>query len=166
MSGLLDQMIIESSDRRPTKSRHPGGRFGATGASRVTDTLRAMGLRESLVRRPYIIDPASGDQRHPIAHHRPTGAVHQLHLHAVRVGAGDGGDPTRHARRGPAAADRGALAAIRTGVVPRLLSVRDRTKLVAGAPAGARRPKSGYNTNVKHDAGILYLRAVRSWWPR
>jgi beta-lactamase class A len=42
--------------------------------------------------------------------------------------------------------------------MPRLLSVRDRTKLVAGAPAGALvAHKSGYNTNVKHDAGIMYL---------
>ena len=50
--------------------------------------------------------------------------------------------------------------AIRTGVLPRLLSVRDRTKLVAGAPAGVLvAHKSGYNTNVKHDAGILYLRS-------
>ena len=41
-----------------------GGGSALTGATRVTDTLRAMGLRESLVRRPYIIEPEEGRAGH------------------------------------------------------------------------------------------------------
>jgi beta-lactamase family protein len=58
----------------------------------------------------------------------------------------------------------------RTQVIPRLLGVRDATKLAAGLPAGT--PvvhKTGYTKEVKHDAGIAYLRsgpvvaAVMTW---
>ena len=63
--------------------------------------------------------------------------------------------------------------AVRTEALPRLLDVRDRTKLAAGLPAGVPLAhKTGYNTNVKADGGIAYLRrgpvvmAVMTWPPR
>ena len=163
MNRLLDQMIIESSDRAANQVLTiQGGGSALTGATRVTDTLRAMGLRESLVRRPYIIEPEEGRAGHSI----PVRTTAQPALFtnfistpyelarvmvAIQRGMRGGGPLPRIGVRSPA---------IRTGILPRLLSSRDRTKLVAGAPAGVLvAHKSGYNTNVKHDVGILYLRS-------
>lgn len=163
MNRLLDQMIIESSDRAANEVLAiQGGGSALTGAAHVTDTLHAMGLRESLVRRPYIIEPAerrTGDSIPVRATAQPALLTNFIStpyelarvMVAIQRGMRGGGPLPRIGVRSPA---------IRTGVLPRLLSVRDRTKLVAGAPAGVLvAHKSGYNTNVKHDAGILYLRS-------
>jgi len=163
MNRLLDQMIIESSDRAANQvlAIHGGG-SALTGATRVTDMMRAMGLRESLVRRPYIIEPAERRVGHSIpvrANAQPSLLTNFIStpyelarvMVAIQRGMRGGGPLPRIGVRSQT---------IRTGVLPRLLSVRDRTKLVAGTPAGVLvAHKSGYNTNVKHDAGILYLRS-------
>ncbi len=45
-------------------------------------------------------------------------------------------------------------------MLARLLDVRDRTKLVAGLPGDVPvAHKTGYTEEVKHDAGVLYLRS-------
>lgn len=163
MGGLLDQMIIESSDIAANRIlENIGGGNGVTGAARVTETLRAMGLRDSLVRRPYIIEVAlrRGPVRIPV---RTTAqpalftnfitTPYELTRIMVATHRGmRGNGPLPGIGVGPKT--------IRTEVMPRLLRVRDRTKLVAGAPDGVMvAHKSGYNTNVKHDAGIMYLKS-------
>ncbi len=163
MNRLLDQMIIESSDRAANQVLAiQGGGSALAGAARVTETLRAIGLRDSLVRRPYIIEMAVRRAGRPIAVRTTAqpalftnfiSSPYELARVMVAIQRGmRGGGPL------PRIGVRSRV--IRTGVLPRLLSVRDRTKLVAGAPAGVLvAHKSGYNTNVKHDAGILYLRS-------
>jgi beta-lactamase class A len=156
---LLDQAIIDSDDRAANQVLAiQGGGDGVLGARRVTDTMRAMGLSESLIRRPYIIETAA--RRGPI----PVGVTARPALYTNFIST-----PYELARM-MTAIHRGMRGAgplprigvggttLRTAVLPRLLSVRDRTKLVAGAPEGVLvAHKSGYNTNVKHDAGIMYL---------
>ena len=57
VSVLLDQMIIESSDLAANRVLSiQGGGSADAGARRATETLQAMGLRDSLLRRPYLID--------------------------------------------------------------------------------------------------------------
>lgn len=49
------------------------------------------------------------------------------------------------------------VVATRREIVARLLRVQDRTKFVAGLPAGvAVMHKTGYTEQVKHDAGVVY----------
>lgn len=163
MNRLLDQMIIESSDRAANQVLAiQGAGSGERGAARVTDTMRAIGLRNSLIRRPYIIEPEARQASRPI----PVQGTAQPALLtnfistpyelarvmvAIQRGMRGGGPLPRIGVRS---------ATIRTQIVPRLLSVRDRTKLVAGVPDDVLvAHKSGYNTNVKHDAGVLYLRS-------
>ena len=160
---LLDQMIIESSDRAANDVLAiQGGGSALHGAARVTDTLRAMGLAESLVRRGYIIETNERRAGPPIPVRATTqpalltnfiSTPYELARVMVAIQRGmRGGGPL------PRIGVRSAV--IRTAVLPRLLAVRDRTKLVAGAPDGVLvAHKSGYNTTVKHDAGILYLRS-------
>ena len=63
-------------------------------------------------------------------------------------------------------------AAARAELLARLLDVRDTTKLVAGLPSGVPvAHKTGYTDQVRHDAGIIYLRsgpvaaAAMAWSP-
>lgn len=160
---LLDRMIIESSDTAANQVLAiQGGGSAFVGARRVTDTLHAMGLHESLVRRPYIIETAARRVAPAIAVRATAqpalftnfiSTPYELARVMVAIQRGTRGD-------GPLPRIGVRSVAIRTGVLPRLLSVRDRTKLVAGVPAGVLvAHKTGYNTNVKHDAGILYLRS-------
>lgn len=159
MNRLLDQMIIESDDRAANQVLAiQGGGDATIGAGRVTETMRAMGLSASLIRRPYIIEPAA--RRRPI----PVGVSARPALYTNFIST-----PYELARmmtaihrgmrhEGPLPRIGIGGTTLRTAVLPRLLSVRDRTKLVAGAPDGVLvAHKSGYNTNVKHDAGIMYL---------
>lgn len=161
LAGLLDQMIVESSDRAANSVLEiRGGGSGERGAQRVTDTLRAMGLRESLVRRPYIIETAARRRAPEI----PLRASRQPALFTNFVST-----PYELARimvathrgmRGAGPLPRIGVSprTIRIEVMPRLLRVRDRSKIVAGVPSGALvAHKTGYNTNVKHDVGIVYL---------
>ena len=160
VNGLLDQMIVESSDLAANRVLAiQGGGSAEEGAQRATDTLRAMGLRDSLIRRPYIIDAVT--RRAPTIPLRATAQPALLtnfvttpyelaRIHAAIHRGMRGAGPLPRIGIGPRT--------IRTGIVPRLLRVRDRSKIVAGAPAGALvAHKSGYNTNVKHDAGVMYL---------
>ncbi len=163
MNHLLDQMIIDSSDRAANQVLAiQGGGSALRGAQRATDTLRAMGLRKSLIRRPYIIESAErragpaiplGTSAQPALFTNFISTPYELArvMVAIQRGMRGGGPLPKMGVRSTA---------IRTSILPRLLAVRDRTKLVAGAPAGVLvAHKSGYNTNVKHDAGILYLRS-------
>lgn len=160
VGALLDRMIVESNDAAANRVLAIQGDGSAdAGARRTTDTMRAMGLRESLIRRPYIIEAAR--RRSPAIPLRTTAQpalftnfittpyeLARIHtaIHRGMRGAG----PLPRIGVGPRT--------IRTEVVPRLLRVRDRTKLVAGAPSRVLvAHKSGYNTNVKHDAGVMYL---------
>ncbi len=161
MNGLLDQMIVESSDLAANRVLQiQGGGDGVRGAQRVTQTLRAMGLTESLVRRPYIIEDMArrapipvGASAHPALFTNFISTPYELARIMVAIQRGMRG-------AGPLPRLGVRQATLRTAVLPRLLSVRDRTKLVAGAPDGVLvAHKSGYNTNVKHDAGIVYLRS-------
>ena len=135
----------------------------------MTDTLHGLGLTRSLVRAPYIIDQ---ERRRPLA--ISTTAQPALFTNYITT-------PFELARLmvavHRAALGTGALArlgvsarAVRTEALPRLLDVHDRTKLAAGLAAGVPLAhKTGYNTNVKADGGIAYLRrgpvvmAVMTW---
>lgn len=164
LDGLLDEMILDSDDDAANAV------LGAVGGpAAVTETLHGLGLTRSLVRAPYITDQ---ERRRPLA----LSATAQPALFTNYVTT-----PFELARLmvavHRAALGSGALArlgvsarAVRTEALPRLLDVRDRTKLAAGLPAGVPLAhETGYNTNVKADGGIAYLRrgpvvmAVMTW---
>jgi beta-lactamase class A len=166
---LLDRMVIDSDDRAANDVLAAlGGGSGELGAARVTETLHALGLTRSLVRRPYIIE----DARRPLP--IESSAAPALYTNFITT-------PYELARlmvavhRG--AVGRGGVARIGIGsrvaraeLLARLLDVRDATKLVAGLPAGVPvAHKTGYTEEVKHDGGVLYLRrgpvvaAVMTW---
>jgi beta-lactamase class A len=147
---LLDQMVMESSDRAANVVLG-----GASSPASVTSTMREMGLAESLVRRPYIIE----DERLPVeVSSRPALYTNfistpfelariMVAIHRAALGKG--------ALPGMGVSARAA----RVELMPRLLSVRDATKIVAGLPSDVPvMHKSGYTEQVKHDAGIVYLK--------
>lgn len=155
---LLDRMILDSDDRSANSVLAAlGGGSGTAGAASVTETLRALGLSRSLVRRPYIIE----DARRPLP--ITTTAAPALFTNfittpyelarlmvAIHRGAAGGGGGT--ARLGIASRT------ARAEILARLLDVRDRSKLVAGVPASVPvAHKTGYTEQVKHDGGIVYL---------
>lgn len=159
-TSLLDQMILDSSDRAANQVLAiQGGGDGVAGAARVTETLRAIGLRDALVRRPYIIEETAG---RPI----PVETTAQPALFTNFIGS-----PYELARmftvihRG--ALGGGALrtlglrpARVRDEITRRLLEVKDRTKLAQALPPGV--PllhKTGYTEQVKHDVGVVYTRS-------
>jgi hypothetical protein len=134
-----------------------GGGSGVAGAARVTETLHALGLTRSLVRKPYIIED---EVRRPLP--ITTTASPTLFTNFITT-------PYELARL-MVAIHRGAVgrggvnrigippAAARSELLARLLDVRDATKLVAGVPAGVPvAHKTGYTKEVKHDGGLLYL---------
>lgn len=167
---LLDRMIVSSDDRAANDVLAAiGGGSGTAGAASVTDTLHALGLDRSLVRRPYIIE----DARRPLDIRTSASpalftnfittpfelARLMVAIHRGAVGGGGG-----VARLGIASRT------ARAEIMARLLDVADRTKLVAGLPAGVPvAHKTGYTEEVKHDGGIIYLRsgpvaaAVMTW---
>lgn len=167
---LLDRMVVSSDDRSANDVLAAlGGGSGTAGAASVTDTLHALGLERSLVRRPYIIE----DARRPLD--ISTSASPALYTNfvttpfelarlmvAVHRGAvGGGGGVSRLGI---------ASRTARTEILARLLDVADRTKLVAGLPADVPvAHKTGYTEEVKHDGGVIYLRsgpvvaAVMTW---
>ncbi len=162
VNALLDQMIIESSDRAANEVLSIQGDGSAdVGAQRATETLRAMGLRDSLIRRPYIIEHSAAGRRAPAIPLRATTQPALLtnfvttpyelaRIHAAIHRGMRGAGPLPRIGIRPRT--------IRTEILPRLLRVRDRSKIVAGAPPQVLvAHKSGYNTNVKHDAGVMYL---------
>ena len=155
---LLDRMVIDSDDVAANSVLADlGGGSTTAGAASVTDTLADLGLSRSLVRRGYLLD-----SRRPIP--IETSASPALFTNFVTT-------PFELARlmvavhRG--AVGRGGVArlgvgarAARAELLARLLDVRDRTKLAAGLPAFVPLAhKTGYNEQVKHDAGIIYLRS-------
>jgi len=159
-ASLLDQMVLDSSDRAANQVLAiQGGGDGVAGAARVTETLRAIGLQQALVRRPYIIEETAG---RPI----PVETTAQPALFTNFVGS-----PYEMARmfivihRG--ALGGGALRTlgvgalrVRSQITRRLLDVKDRTKLVQALPSGM--PllhKTGYTEEVKHDVGVIYTRS-------
>lgn len=161
-AGLLDEMILDSSDQAANRVLAiQGGGDGAAGAARVTETMGLMGMSRSLVRRPYIIDEpgtTTAKERIPVTTTRPAAlytnfistpydlALMMISLHRSAQGRG------AVRRMGV-----GMLRA-RREITRRLLEVRDRSKIVAGVPAGT--PvlhKTGYTTEVKHDVGVVYL---------
>lgn len=159
-AGLLDRMIVDSSDRAANTVLASLGSGGSGGPEAVTATMRAMGLTESLVRRPYIIEDtrARGGPLPVDATARPALYTNfistpfelariMVAVHRAALGAG--------ALPGLGVSARAA----RVEIMPRLLSARDESKIIAGAPAGApTMHKSGYTEEVKHDAGIVYLK--------
>ena len=130
----LDRMIIDSDDPAANAALAAlGGGSGDAGAAQVTRTLRDLGLAARWC-------AARTSSRTPVGpfhrHHRLTGALHQLHQHALRAGAADGGGaPRRDGGGGVARIGIGAAAA-RAELLARFLDVRDTTKLVAGLPSG------------------------------
>ena len=166
---LLDRMVVDSDDRAANDVLAAlGGGSGTLGAVRVTETLHALGLSRSLVRRSYIVE----DARRPIPiessaapplHTNFVTTPYELARLMVAVHRGAVG------RAGVARIGIGARAA-RAELLARLLDVRDATKLVAGLPSGIPvAHKTGYTDEVKHDGGVLYLRhgpvaaAVMTW---
>ena len=159
-ASLLDSMILDSSDRA---ANDVIGRVG--GAQEVTDTLIELGLRQTLVRRPYIIDRESKERvgvRRPIdvrSTNQPALftnfittpaelATLMVAVHRGAIGAGGVG------RLGIAKRQ------ARDELLVRLLNVKDRSKLVAGLPSGVPvAHKTGYTTETKHDGGIVYLQS-------
>ena len=171
-ASLLDAMVLDSSD---LAANDVIGRVG--GAAAITRTLADLGLRQALVRRPYIIDRQSNARRSGRGRRRievQTTAQPALFTNFIIT-------PAELATL-MAAIHRGALGAggvgrlgisrraARDEILVRLLNVKDRSKLVAGLPSGVPvAHKSGYTTQTKHDGGIVYLRsgpvavAVMSW---
>jgi D-alanyl-D-alanine carboxypeptidase (penicillin-binding protein 5/6)/beta-lactamase class A len=160
LRSTLDRMIIDSDDAAANSVLAAlGGGSGDAGAAEVTDTLRDLGLERSLVRRPYIIEEAG---RRPL----PIEATASPPLYTNFIST-----PYELARL-MVAVHRGAVgrggvrrlgigvAEARSELLARLLDVRDRTKLVAGLPAAVPvAHKTGYTDDVRHDAGIIYLRS-------
>jgi beta-lactamase class A len=159
LRSTLDRMIIDSSDEAANSALTAlGGGSGDAGAAEVTATLHDLGLARSLVRRAYIIEHA----RRPL----PIETTSSPPLYTNFVST-----PFELARlmvavhRG--AIGRGGVARIgidaaeaRSELLARLLDVRDTTKLVAGLPSGVPvAHKTGYTDQVRHDAGIIYLRS-------
>ncbi len=169
LAGTLDAMIVDSSDRAANVVLRAGGDGSpVVGAGRVTETLRDLGFARSLVRRPYIIEDAR--ERLPIR----TEATPALFTNFITT-------PYELSRL-MVAIHRGAIGAggvgrlgiseriVRSELLARLLDVRDPTKLARGLPAGTPLAhKSGFTEQVKHDAGVVYLRrgpvvvAAMSW---
>lgn len=159
LRATLDRMIIDSDDRSANSVLAAlGGGSGEAGAARVTATLRDLGLTRSLVRRPYIVEM----ERHPL----PVDATAAPPLYTNFVST-----PYELARL-MVAVHRGAIgrggvgrigigpAAARAELLARFLDVRDATKLVAGLPSGIPvAHKTGYTDEVRHDAGVVYLRS-------
>lgn len=147
---LLDQMVIDSSDRAANAVLG-----GASSPEAVTATMREMGLTESLVRRPYIIE----DERlsldatsHPALYTNFVSTPFELARIMVAI---------HRAALGKGALPRLGISprAVRVELMPRLLSVRDATKIKAGTPPDVPvMHKTGYTEQVKHDAGIVYLK--------
>jgi len=169
LAGLLDQMILDSSDRAANSVLAlMGGGSGELGATRVTETLGAMGLSRSLVRRPYIIEdarddiPVTAEAQPALATNFVTTPFELARLMtAVHRGA---------LGRGPLPGIGVSPRVVRTEILPRLLGVRDRSKIVAGLPPGVLAAhKTGFTRQVKHDGGIVYLKsgpvvvAAMSW---
>jgi beta-lactamase class A len=171
LRSTLHTMIVDSNDQAANAALAAlGGGSGDAGAARVTQTLRDLGLDRSLVRRPYIVE----NERRPlpIETTRSPSLVttfvstpYELARLMVAVHRGAVG------RGGVARIGIGAGAA-RAELLARLLDVRDTTKLVAGLPSGVPvAHKTGYTDQVRHDAGIIYLRsgpvaaAVMAWSP-
>jgi beta-lactamase class A len=149
----LDRMIIDSSDEAANSVLAAVG-----GPERVTQTLRDLGLMRSLVRRPYIIEDARRPlpvetRSSPPLYTNFISTPYELARLMVAVHRGAIG------RGGVARIGIGAAAA-RAELLARLLDVRDTTKLVAGLPSGVPvAHKTGYTDQVRHDAGVAYLRS-------
>ena len=150
---LLDEMILVSNDRAANAVLASLG----DGAGRVTSLLRALGLGESLVRGPYIIEDARrplviSATSHPALYTNFVTTPYEIARLMVAVHRGAIG-------RGGVARAGLSPRTIRREVMTRLLSVRDRSKIVAGVPPGTPvAHKTGYTEEVKHDAGVVYLR--------
>ena len=155
---VLDRMVVDSDDVAANSVLADlGGGSTTAGAASVTDTLADLGLSRSLVRRGYLLD-----SRRPLP--VETSASPALFTNFITT-------PFELARlmvavhRG--AVGRGGVARLGIGagtaraeLLARLLDVRDRTKLAAGLPASVPLAhKTGYNEQVKHDGGIVYLRS-------
>jgi beta-lactamase class A len=169
LASLLDRMVIDSDDVAANQVLAAlGGGSGEAGAASVTDTLGALGLLRSLVRRPYIIEDAPRPLpittvASPALFTNFISTPYELSRLMVAVHRGAIG-------RGGVARLGIAAPATRARILARLLDVRDTSKLVAGVPPGVPvAHKSGYTEEVKHDAGLLYLRrgpvvaAVMTW---
>ncbi len=156
-ASLLDQMIIDSNDRAANQVLGiQGGGDGVAGAARVTETLRAIGLRDALVRRPYIIEETAGrpipveTTAQPALFTNFIGSPYELARMFVVIHRGSLG-------AGPLRAMGVGAPRVRAEITRRLLEVRDRTKLAQALPPGM--PllhKTGYTEQVKHDVGVVY----------
>ena len=164
----LDEMIMISDDKAANSILAGiGGGSPRVGGTRVTETLARLGLRRSLVRRGYILESGR-----PIAIRTNTQPslftnfvitpfeLASLMVSIHRGARGKGG--VRKLGISPVAARRELL--------HRLLRTVDGTKLNSGVPKNALTAhKSGYTEEVKHDAGIVYLKSgpvvmsVMSW---
>ncbi|MEW6582709.1 MAG: serine hydrolase, partial [Actinomycetota bacterium] len=154
---LLDRMIVDSDDRAANTVLGLLG--GGSGPAAVTATLRRIGLTEALVRRPYIIEDARR-ARTPIPVEATARPALYTNFIATPYELGRLMVSVHRAALGTGALRRAGISvrAARTQLLPRLLSVRDTTKIVAGLPRGMPvAHKTGYTTQVKHDAGIVYL---------
>jgi beta-lactamase class A len=159
LRSTLDRMVIDSDDVAANSVLASiGGGSGDAGARSVTDTLHALGLNRSLVRRPYIVE----DSRQPLTIRTDRAPAlftnfittpYELARLMVAIHRGAVG------RGGVARLGIGAVAA-RAELLARLLDVRDRSKLVAGLPSSVPvAHKTGYTEQVKHDGGVVYLRS-------
>ena len=158
LGAVLDRMVIDSDDMAANAVLADLGRGSTTaGAASVTDTLSDLGLSRSLVRRGYLLDgrrplPIEASAS-PALYTNFITTPYELARLMVAVHRGAVG------RGGVARLGIGTRAA-RAELLARLLDVRDRTKLAAGLPASVPLAhKTGYNEQVKHDGGIVYLRS-------
>lgn len=159
-ASLLDQMILDSSDRAANQVLAiQGGGDGVAGSARVTETLRAIGLQRALVRRPYIIEETAGrpipveTTAQPALFTNFIGSPYELSRMFTVIHRGAlGGGALR-------TLGLGALR-VRSEITRRLLDVKDRTKLAQALPPGMPlMHKTGYTEQVKNDVGVIYTRS-------
>ena len=156
-AGLDDMMAISNDRAANAVLAEIGGGSESLGGARVTETLGRLGLRDSLIRRGYIIE--SLGRIGVDASARPSLYTNFIttpfELSALMValhrGAlGKGGVRTK-LRLGPGA--------VRREIILRLLRTNDPTKIEAATPRGVLvANKTGYTEQVKHDSGIVFLR--------
>jgi len=157
LAAWIDDMVIGSDDRSANfVLAEIGGGSPSLGGARVTETLHRLGLRNSLVRRGYLLD--SGRTISLRATSRPAlytnfiitaFELSSLMVALHRGALGKGGVRTKL---------RLAPTAVRREILDRLLRTNDSTKLEAALPPGTLiANKTGYTEQVKHDSGIVYL---------
>ncbi len=157
LASRLDDMVIVSDDEAGNSVlAELGGGSPSLGGARVTETLHRLGLRNSLVRRGYLLDA-----RRKISVSRTNQPalytnfiITPFELSSLMVALHRGA----HGKGGVRTKLRLKPTVVRREILDRLLRTNDRTKLEAALPPSTLiANKTGYTEQVKHDSGVVYL---------